>query len=48
MLVNGEPIIVYGVNRHEHNSDSGRTVPYEAMRADMIRMKQSNINNIFD
>ena len=46
MLVNGEPIIIYGVNRHEHNSDSGRTVPYEAMRADMIRMKQSNINTI--
>jgi beta-galactosidase len=46
MLVNGKPIIIYGVNRHEHNADSGRTVPYEAMRADMIRMKQSNINTI--
>lgn len=46
MLVNGQPIIIYGVNRHEHNADSGRTVPYEAMRADMIRMKRSNINAI--
>ncbi|KAI7703040.1 glycoside hydrolase family 2 protein [Hortaea werneckii] len=46
MLVNGQPIIIYGVNRHEHNAHSGRTVPYEAMRADLIKMKQSNINTI--
>jgi beta-galactosidase len=46
MLINGKPIIIYGVNRHEHNADSGHTVPYEAMRADMIRMNQSNINTI--
>lgn len=45
-LVNGEPIIIYGVNRHEHHPLSGRTVPYEAMRADLIRMKRSNINTI--
>ena len=45
-LVNGKPIMIYGVNRHEHNAISGRTVPYEAMRADLIRMKQSNINTI--
>ncbi|KAL4893594.1 glycosyl hydrolases family 2, TIM barrel domain-containing protein [Aspergillus ambiguus] len=45
-LVNGKPIILYGVNRHEHNYLSGRTVPYEAMRADLIRMKRSNINAI--
>ncbi|KAL4903013.1 hypothetical protein BDW74DRAFT_186625 [Aspergillus multicolor] len=45
-LVNGEPIIIYGVNRHEHNYTSGRTVPYESMRADLILMKRSNINAI--
>lgn len=45
-LVNGEPIIIYGVNRHEHNAELGRVVPYENMRADMIKMKQSNINTI--
>ncbi|KAL4943785.1 hypothetical protein BDV06DRAFT_129617 [Aspergillus oleicola] len=44
--VNGQPIILYGVNRHEHNYTSGRTVPYESMRADLIRMKRSNINAI--
>lgn len=45
-IVNGKPIIIYGVNRHEHHHLSGRTVPYETMRADLIRMKQSNINTI--
>lgn len=45
-LVNGKPITLYGVNRHEHNHLSGRTVPYEAMRADLMRMKRSNINAI--
>ncbi|KAL3490661.1 glycosyl hydrolases family 2, TIM barrel domain-containing protein [Aspergillus germanicus] len=45
-LVNGQPIIIYGVNRHEHNYTSGRTVPYESMRADLMLMKRSNINAI--
>ncbi|KAL6410930.1 Beta-galactosidase-like protein [Ilyonectria robusta] len=43
-LVNGKPIILYGVNRHEHHPLHGRAVPYECMRADLILMKQSNIN----
>lgn len=45
-LVNGKAITLYGVNRHEHHHISGRTVPYEAMRADLIHMKRSNINAI--
>ncbi|KAL5335879.1 glycosyl hydrolases family 2, TIM barrel domain-containing protein [Aspergillus crustosus] len=45
-LVNGQPIIIYGVNRHEHSHLYGRSVRYEDMRADLIRMKQSNINTI--
>ncbi|TDZ24904.1 Beta-galactosidase [Colletotrichum orbiculare MAFF 240422] len=44
--VNGKAITIYGVNRHEHSHISGRTVLYEDMRADLIRMKQSNINTI--
>nr|DAA35010.1 TPA_inf: intracellular beta-galactosidase BgaD [Fusarium vanettenii 77-13-4] len=43
-LVNGDPIILYGVNRHEHHHLHGRAVPYEAMYADLILMKQHNIN----
>ncbi|KAK1980196.1 beta-galactosidase/beta-glucuronidase [Colletotrichum cereale] len=45
-LVNGKAITIYGVNRHEHHHISGRTVPYESMRADLITMKRSNINAI--
>lgn len=45
-IVNGKAITLYGVNRHEHHHLSGRTVPYEAMRADLLHMKRSNINAI--
>jgi beta-galactosidase len=43
-LVNGRPIILYGMNRHEHHHLYGRAVPYENMRADLILMKKYNIN----
>ncbi|KAJ5770899.1 uncharacterized protein N7511_002950 [Penicillium nucicola] len=43
-LVNWKPIILYGVNRHEHHHLYGRAVPYENMRADLILMKKHNIN----
>jgi beta-galactosidase len=43
-LVNGKPIILYGVNRHEHHHLHGRAVPYESMREDLIMMKRHNIN----
>ncbi|KAF7554682.1 hypothetical protein G7Z17_g2734 [Cylindrodendrum hubeiense] len=45
-LVNGKPIIFYGVNRHEHHHLHGRAVPYEAMRDDILLMKRSNINAV--
>ncbi|KAF4967407.1 hypothetical protein FZEAL_10534 [Fusarium zealandicum] len=44
--VNGKPIIIYGVNRHEHHHLTGRTVSYENMRKDLLLMKRSNINAI--
>ncbi|KAF5026800.1 hypothetical protein F66182_1084 [Fusarium sp. NRRL 66182] len=45
-LVNGKPIIIYGVNRHEHHHLTGRTVSYENMRRDLMLMKRSNMNSI--
>lgn len=42
--INGNPIILYGVNRHEHHPESGRTVPYAFMRDDLLLMKRSNVN----
>ncbi len=44
--VNGKPIKIRGVNRHEHHPDHGRAVPYEFMRHDLLKMKRHNINAI--
>lgn len=44
--VNGKPVKLRGVNRHEHHPDHGRAVPYDYMRQDLITMKQHNINAI--
>ncbi|KAK7223389.1 hypothetical protein V2G26_011392 [Clonostachys chloroleuca] len=46
ILLNGQPIIFYGVNRHEHHPTLGRSVPYEFMRRDLITMKQHNVNAV--
>ena len=43
--VNGVPILVKGVNRHEH-SQSGRTMTEELMIEDIKLMKQNNINTV--
>ncbi|KAI1092083.1 glycoside hydrolase family 2 protein [Rostrohypoxylon terebratum] len=44
--VNGQPIKIRGTNRHEHNSQSGRTVPYVDLEWDLQAMKAFNINAI--
>lgn len=43
--INGKPVLVKGVNRHEH-SQAGRTVSKELMLADIRLMKQNNINTV--
>lgn len=44
--VNGKPVKLRGVNRLEHHPTRGSAVPYEFLKADLIRMKQHNINAI--
>ncbi|KAI0388344.1 glycoside hydrolase family 2 protein [Xylariaceae sp. FL0594] len=44
--VNGNPIKIRGVNRHEHNAVSGRTVPFNALLQDLQTMKAFGINAI--
>ncbi|KAK5653365.1 hypothetical protein OQA88_9057 [Cercophora sp. LCS_1] len=44
--INGKPVKLRGVNRHEHHPDSGRAVPYEFLRRDLLLMKRHNINAI--
>ncbi len=46
ILVNGKPILIKGVNRHEHHPDFGRGVPFETMIRDVKLMKQFNINTV--
>jgi beta-galactosidase/beta-glucuronidase len=46
LLVNGERIIIKGVNRHDHHPVLGKTVPYEDMERDVLLMKQHNINTV--
>ncbi|MEE9502857.1 MAG: glycoside hydrolase family 2 TIM barrel-domain containing protein [Candidatus Aminicenantaceae bacterium] len=46
LLVNGVPILLKGVNRHEHDPDTGHTLSEESMIQDIKLMKQSNINAV--
>ncbi|ONI86487.1 beta-galactosidase [Actinosynnema sp. ALI-1.44] len=46
LKVNGTAIMLRGVNRHEHHPTLGRAVPYETARADVLLMKQHNINAV--
>ncbi|MHA2287395.1 MAG: glycoside hydrolase family 2 TIM barrel-domain containing protein [Promethearchaeota archaeon] len=45
-LVNGKSIIFKGVDRHEHDPDHGRAIPYERMLQDILVMKRNNINSV--
>jgi beta-galactosidase len=46
LLVNGTPVTIRGVNRHEHDPRTGRYVTEESMRRDIGLMKQANINAV--
>ena len=45
-LVNGKRVVFHGVNRHEANPDLGRVFDEEFVRADLLMMKQFNVNAI--
>ncbi len=46
LLVNGVPILIKGVNRHEHDPDTGHYISRESMIRDIQLMKQHNINTV--
>ena len=46
LLVNGMPIWIFGVNRHDHHPDRGKAVTVDDMRADLELMKAHNINAV--
>ena len=46
LLVNGQPIIIKGVNRHEHDYKTGHVVSKKSMIQDIEIMKSNNINAV--
>jgi beta-galactosidase len=46
LTVNGSPILLRGVNRHEWDPSSGRTLSPETMLADVLMMKRHNVNAV--
>ncbi len=46
LLVNGQPILFKGVNRHEHDPQFGHVMSKEMMLKDVQLMKQFNINAV--
>ena len=46
MLINGQPIMFKGVNRHETDPNDGRAVSIESMIQDIELMKANNINSV--
>lgn len=46
LLVNGEPVLFAGVNRHEHDDTRGRALTRESMETDIRLMKRYNVNAV--
>lgn len=46
LLINGKPIYIKGVNRHEHSYEGGHYVTREQRIRDIVLMKRHNINAV--
>ncbi|MBP8606213.1 MAG: discoidin domain-containing protein [Phycisphaerae bacterium] len=46
LYINGVPVLLKGVNRHEHDPDRGQAVEPAGMQRDADLMKQHNINAV--
>lgn len=46
ILVNGQPVLFKGVNRHEHDPKLAQAIDRETARRDILEMKKYNINAI--
>ncbi|MER0126627.1 beta-galactosidase [Franconibacter daqui] len=46
LKLNGQPLLIRGVNRHEHHPERGQVVDEETMRRDIELMKQHNFNAV--
>lgn len=46
VMVNGKPIIIKGVNRHEHDPETFHVIAEADMRRDIEMMKRNNVNAV--
>ncbi len=46
LLINGRPVLIHGVNRHDFDPRTGRVVAESDMRADLVLMKQFGFNAV--
>ncbi len=46
LLVNGAPVWIFGVNRHDHHPTRGKAVDLDDMRADLVAMRAHNITAV--
>lgn len=46
LLVNGRPVWIFGVNRHDHHPDRGKAVTVDDMRADLVTMRRHNVTAV--
>lgn len=46
LLINGRPVLIRGVNRHDFDPSTGRVVGEEEMRADLVAMKRFGFNTV--
>lgn len=45
-LINGQYVLIKGVNRHEHDEHTGHVISEESMLLDITIMKQNNLNAV--
>lgn len=46
LLVNGAPVLILGVNRHDHHPDRGKAVTAGDLRDDLVAMKRANVHAV--
>ncbi|MDR1636378.1 MAG: DUF4981 domain-containing protein [Treponema sp.] len=46
LLINGKAALIKGVNRHEHDEKTGKTLSTQAMLRDIVLLKQHNFNAV--
>jgi beta-galactosidase len=46
LLINGRPVMIRGVNRHEHDDTHGKVLSEDSMVKDLLLMKQHNFNAV--